>query len=147
MRLSKKYSLQLGMEVSNALRLLARKILLDMATRLGEHFCCRCGEPIEDVRELSLDHQQNWINQPNAEELFWSLKNVRLAHVKCNVKEAAERKRISKEDKRAGGARRSQSYRERHLALDPEGFRARMAAHQRACTERKKRQDTSQKMG
>lgn len=97
--LSKVYSEQLGTEVSNALRKLARKMLHAFAEELGRATCCRCHKKIEHFSEMSLDHQENWINQPNARELFWDLKNVRLAHTACNVKEAGRRKRIDPQEK------------------------------------------------
>ncbi len=92
-RSTDRYSLQLGCNVTNALRLLARKMLFSFAQELGRDTCCRCGQKIEHFREMSLDHQVNWINSLAAPELFWDVNNVKLSHTKCNVREVADRRR------------------------------------------------------
>lgn len=112
-KLSKVYADQLGTEVSNGLRKLARKMLHSFAQKLGKDLCMRCGKRIETYSEMSLDHCENWINQPNARELFWDLDNVELSHTICNVKESAVRKRIDPTDKKAGYARRNREWRAR----------------------------------
>jgi 5-methylcytosine-specific restriction endonuclease McrA len=136
--ISKRYSAMLGMDVSNALRKLARKMLFVFAEELGRTTCCRCGKRIETFQEMSLDHLENWIGHADAPKVFWDLANVRLAHVRCNVAEAGKRKKLSRKAKLAGHARRSRAYVQRQMTKDPEGFRARMAAHQRAFLKRKR---------
>jgi 5-methylcytosine-specific restriction endonuclease McrA len=114
--LPKRYSAQLGTEVSNALRKLARKMLHAMAVELGRHYCSRCAKPIERFEEMSLDHHVNWINRPDAKELFWDLTNVGLSHTSCNVAEAGRRKRVDPEQKRLRDNARKAAWAKKHAA-------------------------------
>jgi hypothetical protein len=135
-----RYSQQLGCNVTNALRLLTRKLLFEFAKELdGRTICCRCGKKIENFREMSLDHQKNWINQPNAAELFWDVNNILLAHTKCNVQEKARRADKGSEHRRLRDSRNKRRWLSEQRSKDPVGLRAKQAARARASYNPEKR--------
>lgn len=83
---------QLGMDAGTANGRLLRMLLFDMARRLGEDVCFRCGGRIEAVRELSVEHKLPWLDEDPA--LFWDLANVAFSHLGCNVRAAKRPRKV-----------------------------------------------------
>jgi Zn finger protein HypA/HybF involved in hydrogenase expression len=73
---------QLGMSYGKASHILVRRILFNLANRLGETICFKCGLAIESAEELSIEHKEPWENRNAA--LFWDLDNITFSHKKCN---------------------------------------------------------------
>lgn len=73
---------QLGMPFGTAANRLRKVLLFDMAQRLGEDNCFRCGDSIENVDEFTIEHKVPWFNHNS--ELFWALDNISFSHSKCN---------------------------------------------------------------
>ena len=62
-----------------------RKMLLYKYLRIcGEHICYRCSLPIEDIDELSIEHKDAWLNNPQGRKLFFDLDNISFSHRVCN---------------------------------------------------------------
>lgn len=66
---------------ANSLRKL---ILFDLAGRLDLLTCYQCGNPIETVREFSIEHKQPWEGAENEEAVFFDFDNIAFSHLGCN---------------------------------------------------------------
>ena len=75
---------QLGMAGDKARYKLGRILLLELAKKLNAHMCYRCGKPIENVEEFSIDHKQPWLHVDP--KLFWDVENIAFSHHRCNSK-------------------------------------------------------------
>lgn len=73
----------LGMPLGTANYRLARMILFELLGRLGENTCHKCGNEIETVEELSVEHKIPWLY--GELDLFWNLSNIAFSHRKCNM--------------------------------------------------------------
>ncbi len=76
---------QLGMPHGTACNRLRKMILLDLLKRLRANICFKCGESIQVVEDLSIEHKQPW--EGISAELFWSLENIAFSHLRCNTKD------------------------------------------------------------
>lgn len=79
---------QLGMPWGTAMHKLRKNIMFRMMQKCGEDTCHRCGETIETVDDLSIDHIKPWLYV--SADLFWDLDNVTWSHRKCNVVDRRE---------------------------------------------------------
>jgi len=84
----------LGISYSTACNRLRKKLMFSMATQLGLCKCFRCGNNIQTVDELSIDHKKDWLHVDK--ELFWDLKNLAFSHLSCNVSASAKKRRRSR---------------------------------------------------
>jgi 5-methylcytosine-specific restriction endonuclease McrA len=73
---------QLGMPLGTARGKLIKRILFDLARRLGLLACYRCTKPIESVNDLTVEHKLRWLDADPA--LFWDLSNIAFSHSVCN---------------------------------------------------------------
>ena len=73
----------LGMPHSTAANHLRKNIMFHLLIRLGENICFRCGNIIETVQELSVEHKEPW--EDVSANLFWDLENIAFSHLRCNV--------------------------------------------------------------
>lgn len=73
---------QLGVSFSTATHQLRKSVMFDMMQRLGEDECFKCGNKIENVAELSMEHKVPWLF--NDTSLFWDLDNLAWSHLRCN---------------------------------------------------------------
>jgi HNH endonuclease len=76
-------AVQLGMSIGTASGRLKKLLMFNMAQRLGEDLCFRCGVKIKTVDEFTVDHKQDWLN--NDAGLFWDITNIAFSHKGCNV--------------------------------------------------------------
>lgn len=72
----------LGMSYGAARGKLIKQIMFDMVKQLGVDNCVRCGETIDCIEDLSIEHIQPWENQ--SAELFWDMDNIAFSHLSCN---------------------------------------------------------------
>jgi hypothetical protein len=82
MNRSKRVVEQLGMSHGAAVGQLKKRILFNLLKRLKENFCFKCGECIDLVGDLSIEHKQPWENI--SADLFWDLDNIAFSHLGCN---------------------------------------------------------------
>lgn len=83
---SERIAQQLGMSQGAAQNRLRKRILFSFAQRLKEDTCFKCGNVIESVDELSVEHKQPWENRSS--DLFWDLNNIAFSHLICNTPHA-----------------------------------------------------------
>ena len=80
---TRRKSAALGMPFGTACHRLRKQVLFSVLARHGENVCVRCGLPIENVEELSLEHKQPWEGVNAA--LFWDMDNLAFSHRVCNL--------------------------------------------------------------
>lgn len=76
---------QLGMPYGTARNVLNKQLMFNFVQRLGLDVCHQCGQRIENVDNLSVEHKKAWLHEPNARELFFDLNNIAFSHHKCNT--------------------------------------------------------------
>lgn len=79
---TEKKSSFLGMNFGTAHRRLLKQLLFRSLQRGNEDVCFKCGERIEKIQDLSIEHIKPW--EGISVELFWNLDNITFSHVKCN---------------------------------------------------------------
>lgn len=75
----------LGVAYSSANHRLRKLILFDLLQRFGLDQCFRCGQQIEDVDDLSVDHMVPWRSADQPTRAFFDLDNVAFSHLGCNT--------------------------------------------------------------
>jgi hypothetical protein len=75
-------SAQLGMPISTARTRLVKMLLFRELQHSGNVTCFKCGDSIEDIDHLSIEHKVPWLH--GSPDLFWSLDNVTFSHTFCN---------------------------------------------------------------
>ncbi|SRR6266436_2979483 len=78
-----KKSETLGMPHGTASHRLRKNILFHLLKKHDENRCFKCGEVIEKVEDLSIEHKKPW--EGISAELFWDLENIAFSHIRCNV--------------------------------------------------------------
>jgi len=81
---NKKKSDQLGMNHATASGRLKKEIMFSLLQETGKDICFQCGERIERVEELSVEHKVPWLDSDNPVELFFDLDNIAFSHLSCN---------------------------------------------------------------
>ena len=99
---------QLGMSFNKASGRLKKMYLLHLLQRLGEDKCYRCGQAIETVDDLSLDHKEPWVGV--SVDLFWDLNNIAYSHLACNSRAGSEGKPWSNARRQAQVERARKQY-------------------------------------
>jgi hypothetical protein len=64
---------------------LRKSIIFWLVQETGKDICHRCGEKIETIEELSIEHKDNWMSAENPIESFYDLGNIAFSHLGCNV--------------------------------------------------------------
>lgn len=75
---------QLGMPYGTACNRLRKTILFKLVQQLDLDVCFQCGNKIESVDELSIEHKSPWMYNENSVEMFFDLDNIAFSHLKCN---------------------------------------------------------------
>jgi hypothetical protein len=78
-----KRSNQLGVEYGSAANKLRKMIMFHLVQKTGQDVCYRCETKIETVKDLSIEHKINWLD--NDPSLFWDIYNIAFSHLKCNT--------------------------------------------------------------
>jgi hypothetical protein len=74
----------LGMPFGTASHRLRKEIMFSMVKELGRDRCFRCGEKIEHIDDLSIEHKSPWQSAPDPKASFFSLDNISFSHLTCN---------------------------------------------------------------
>jgi len=82
---NKKKSELLGLQFGTACNKLRRLIMFQLVQETGRDVCFQCGELIESVDELSIEHKQPWSVSENPREAFFDLSNIAFSHNRCNI--------------------------------------------------------------
>lgn len=85
---NKKKAEQLGMShgaASNRLRKQIMFALIKFSKIDDLDICFQCGEKIENVDNLSIEHIVPWLDSEDPVELYFDLDNIAFSHLKCNV--------------------------------------------------------------
>lgn len=85
---NQKKQMQLGMPGGTANGILRKSIMFSMMVALGLNECFQCGETIENVDSLSIEHKEPWLDSDNPKERFFDLSNIAFSHLSCNVRAA-----------------------------------------------------------
>jgi len=81
---NKKKSKQLGMNHATAAGRLRKMIMFQMMQELGKDSCHQCGEKIESIKDLSVEHKIPWLDSDDPVRLYFDLDNITFSHLKCN---------------------------------------------------------------
>lgn len=73
----------LGMPYGTAMNRLRKQLLFKYVQLAGDDYCYACGERIETVDDLSVEHKEPWLNR-NLDS-FWDLDNIAFSHLGCNI--------------------------------------------------------------
>ena len=74
----------LGMPHGTANHRLRKLILFDLLRRFGLDQCFRCGQRINQVDDLSIEHKAPWQSAPDPQASFFDLENIAFSHLSCN---------------------------------------------------------------
>jgi hypothetical protein len=86
----KKFEL-LGEPIGTATAKLRKSVLFKLVQILELDVCFQCGEKIEDVADLSIEHKVPWQSAENPRESFYDLDNISFSHIRCNIVAANRR--------------------------------------------------------
>ena len=101
---NKKKTEQLGMSHGTATHRLRKHIMFKFVQMQGCDICFQCGEKIESVDHLSVEHKIPWLDSDDPVGLFFDLSNIAFSHLSCNV--GAARYRDCPERHRKSGEKR-----------------------------------------
>lgn len=71
------------MPAGTAFARLRKMLLFNLLQKYAEDACFRCGEKIERIEDLSIEHKKPW--EGISVELFWDLDNIAFSHLRCNL--------------------------------------------------------------
>ena len=74
----------LGMNYGTADKRLTRMILLYLVQQLGQDICFRCGERIDSVATLSIEHTESWRKAADPPDVFFDVTKIAFSHLRCN---------------------------------------------------------------
>ena len=116
---NKKKLQQLGMPHGTASNRLKKMIMFRLLQEVGKDMCFQCGEKIESVEELSVEHKIPWLNSKNPVDLFFDLDNIAFSHLKCNARAARRHiKHTTDEERKIAQAGYLRNWRKRNPELD-----------------------------
>jgi hypothetical protein len=82
---NKKKNKQLEMPFGTAQNILKKAIMFQLIQKLNIDYCYQCGNKIESVNDLSIEHKVPWLDSDNPKELFFDLNNIAFSHLRCNT--------------------------------------------------------------
>ncbi len=100
---NKKKNDQLGMNHATAANRLRKMVLFELIVMQELDRCYRCGEAIEAVHDLSIEHKEPWLDSDDPVGLYFDLRNIAFSHLSCNVR-AGRRAKGPLEAKHGGRA-------------------------------------------
>lgn len=74
----------LGMSHGTASNRLRKLIMWTLVCKTDQNVCFRCGQRIEDVDDLSIEHKEPWQGAADPKAAFFDLKNIAFSHLRCN---------------------------------------------------------------
>ena len=75
----------LNMNFGTASNRLRKLILFDLLQRFDLDQCFQCGQEIEDVDDLSIEHKEPWQGADDPRAAFFNLDNIAFSHLRCNI--------------------------------------------------------------
>jgi hypothetical protein len=81
---NKKKNELLGESYGTANGKLKKAILFQLLIETNKDGCFQCGNKIENIEELSVEHKIPWMSAENPIESFYDLNNISFSHLKCN---------------------------------------------------------------
>ena len=93
MNSNQKRTALLGMSIGTASNRLRKAIMFKMAQKLDEDICFRCGNKIDNINELSIEHKEPWQSANDPIQSFFDLDNIAFSHLKCNSADPNLRKK------------------------------------------------------
>jgi hypothetical protein len=81
---NKKKNALLGMNHSTASSRLKKMLLWKYVCKAGENICFQCGEKIESIDDLSIEHKEPWQSAESPILSFFDPKNIAFSHLSCN---------------------------------------------------------------
>lgn len=78
----------LGMSHSTAANQLRKAIMFQLVQQSGRDTCHQCGQTIETVDDLSIEHIDPWQSAEEPLETFFDLNNIAFSHLRCNISAA-----------------------------------------------------------
>lgn len=83
----------LGQSFGAASNRLRKTILYSMLYgKVYDRNCFRCGEPIDSIDDLSIEHKEPWQQADDPKAAFFALKNIAFSHTHCNYGAAKREK-------------------------------------------------------
>jgi hypothetical protein len=64
---------------------LDRMIIMKLIQDTGQDSCFQCGQQIEDVDDLSIEHKEPWQGASDPKASFFDLENIAFSHLRCNI--------------------------------------------------------------
>jgi hypothetical protein len=74
----------LGEKLSTAKSRLNKLIIFHLAQKCGMDICYRCGNKIDTVEEISIDHKESWKLSDDPVKYFYDMGNIAFSHLQCN---------------------------------------------------------------
>ena len=74
----------LGIPWSTARSRLYKIVLFDLLQQFDLERCFRCGQQIEKIDDLSIEHKQPWRSATEPAISFFELENIAFSHLGCN---------------------------------------------------------------
>ena len=90
---NRKKSEQLRMPFGTATGRLRKSVLYELLCELGRNTCFQCGELIESVDDLSMEHKKPWLDSMDPITLFFDVGNIAFSHLRCNSGNTRQAKR------------------------------------------------------
>ena len=81
---NRKKNEQLGMNFSTAAGKLRKMLLWKFVQETGNDICFQCGETIENLDQLSMEHKIPWLDSEDPVGLYFNLDNIAFSHISCN---------------------------------------------------------------
>jgi hypothetical protein len=81
---------QLGMDYGTAQNRLKKQVLFELIKASGLDMCFVCEKVIDNIKHLSIEHIEPWLDSDNPKEVFFDLKNITFSHLKCNISRARQ---------------------------------------------------------
>jgi hypothetical protein len=82
---SDKKSEALGMSYGKAANILRKNIIFHLMQKCREDKCFRCGKPISNIEDMSIEHKISWMKSNNPIDNFFSMDNIAFSHLNCNI--------------------------------------------------------------
>ena len=75
---------QLGMSYGSACHQMRKRIMYSLAVECGKNICVRCGTPITNVDDFSIEHLSPWLDSDDPVGKFFDMTNIGFSHTWCN---------------------------------------------------------------
>ena len=79
---------------------LNRMVMFSLIKKCNMDSCFRCGEKIESVKEMSIDHMEDWLHSKDPVKLFFDTENIKFSHISCNSRVTRRLKYKTTEEKK-----------------------------------------------